>query len=506
MVQKNTDSKTHELPYLLYDLIVIGAGSGGLNTAAFMNKAGFKVLLIDKTDKNIGGDCLNTGCIPSKALLYAAKTINSAKKAKAFGIQTSGKPNLKAALSYVVKQQDLIREHENAAWFRNLGMDVVLGEAIFVNKNTVSVNGTSYSSRRILLATGTKPRMLDTKGIELAKPLTNETVFLLKETPKNFVIIGGGAIGCELSQAFARFGSKVTLIQRSERLLPNEDPVMSEAMLELLKKEGVEVLLNTEPKEFTKNTLTIRTSSNSSNLPNSSNPSSSLDSSKKSKEKTLRFDKVLVAAGRIPNLNLNLESAGIKTHNGRLVLNERLQTTNKNVFAAGDIANGPMFTHTAEVHAGILIRNFFSPIKQKVSYDKFAWVTYTDPELATFGLSQHELEKRNILFERIDIDHAEDDRTIVESGAGKSILFVGLKGEQKGKILGGSILADSAGEIAQELILAMTRNLSLNALLNKVYPYPTRSRVNKRIVGVHLGKQLTPKVTKLFRFLYRLLP
>lgn len=465
-----------------YDLIVIGAGSGGLNVAAFMNRAGFKVLLIDKSDKNIGGDCLNTGCVPSKALLHVASIIHATKHAKQFGIKIEGKLAEKKVAQYIIKKQDTIREHENAAHFRKLGMDVVLGMAKFAGKNSVKVNNQIYYAKRILLATGSRPRRLAIPGIEQAHVVTNEEIFTDDfHIPKRLVVIGGGPIGCELGQALARLGSKVTIITRDARILPRDNETSALILQDQLKKEGISFLFNYEPKEvLTKDILLVshRTSGKTQKIP---------------------FDTMLTSIGRELNIeNLELENAGIQTNGkGRIILDPYLRTTNKNVLVAGDLT-GMMFTHAAETHARVLITNFFSPFKKKINYDDFAWVTYTSPQIATFGLNETEIKERGLRYERIETDHAEDDRSIVDDVAyGKSVLYI-----SKNKLLGGSMVAENAGEIIQELILARHAKLDVSTLLAKTYPYPTQTRVNKKAIGEYLSRKLTPFAKKIMRWLW----
>ncbi len=454
-----------------YDLIVIGAGSGGLNVAAFINRIGLKVLLIDKTDKNIGGDCLNTGCVPSKALLHVAELVQKSKMAKEFGCVSSGSVDMKKVTAYIKRQQDIIRVHEDAAWFRKQGMDVELGVASFIDEKTVKVGEKTFTAKRILLATGSRPRMPNLSELDKTHYLTNEEVFSLKELPRKLVIVGAGAIAIELAQAFTRLGSEVTVIVRGSRILSREDEYVALALQQQLEREGVRFLFNEEVKEYKKNSVVLS-------------------------EKKVLFDKLLLAIGREKNLEgLGLEKAGIATDKHGLILNG-LQTTNKRVFVAGDLA-GPMFTHAAEVHAGALITSWLS-FSKKPNFDNFAWVTYTDPELATFGRSEEELKKLRVVYERLELDHADDDRTICEGGFGRSILFL----DKKGRILGGSVLAKGAGEIAQELILAMTQKIPVSKVMAKVYPYPTRSRVNKKIIGNYMGRKLSPLVMKIMRFLY----
>jgi pyruvate/2-oxoglutarate dehydrogenase complex dihydrolipoamide dehydrogenase (E3) component len=466
-----------------YDIIVIGAGSGGLNIAGFMNRAGFKVLLIDKSDERIGGDCLNSGCVPSKALIHVARLLKDANQASRFGLTVNGKADIKKVLGYVKEKQEVIRVHENAEHFRKIGMDVVLGEARFAGPDSVTVGNETYRGKKIILATGSRPRKLDVPGIEKVKYETNETIFDLDKLPDHLVVVGGGPIGIELGQAFRHLGSKVTVVEMDTKFLPKESPEIADVLRRRLESEGISFIFNATVKEFT-------------------SPNQAVIVNKDKKEIRIDFDTMLVSIGRDYNINgLSLEKAGIELDETgkRLKVDEYLRTTNKRVFVSGDVAGSYQFTHAAEVHAGVIINNFFSPFKKKLNNDHMDWVTYTSPEIATFGLNEEQLKQREISYEKVVFDFDEDDRAIVdEAQDGKLLLFIA-----KDKILGGSMVAENAGELSQELILANSSGLKLKHIFGKVYPYPTASRVNKRIISLYYANKLTPFAKKVLHFFYR---
>ncbi|KRT65441.1 MAG: pyruvate/2-oxoglutarate dehydrogenase complex [Candidatus Dadabacteria bacterium CSP1-2] len=465
-----------------YDIIIIGAGSGGLNIAGFMNRAGFKVLLIDKSDERIGGDCLNSGCVPSKALIHVARLLKDANEASRFGLTVNGKADIKKVLGYVKEKQEVIRVHENAEHFRKIGMDVVLGEARFAGPDSVTVGNETYRGKKIILATGSRPRKLDVPGIEKVKYETNETIFDLDKLPDHLVVIGGGPIGIELGQAFRHLGSKVTVVEMDTKFLPKESPEIADVLRRRLESEGISFIFNATVKEFT-------------------SPNQAVIVNKDKKEIRIDFDTMLVSIGRDYNINgLSLEKADIELDETgkRLKVDEHLRTTNKRVYVSGDVAGSYQFTHAAEVHAGVIINNFFSPFKKKLNNDHMAWVTYTTPEIATFGLNEEELKKRGISYEKIVFDFNEDDRAIVdEAQDGKLLLFIA-----KDKILGGSMVAENAGELSQELILANSSGLKLKHIFGKVYPYPTASRVNKRIISLYYANKLTPFAKRVLHLFY----
>src|SRR3990172_6559610 len=465
-----------------YDIIVIGAGSGGLNIAGFMNRAGFKVLLIDKSDRRIGGDCLNSGCVPSKALIHVARLLKNAKEASRFGLTVNGKTDIKKVLGYVKEKQEVIRVHENAEHFRKIGMDVAIGEARLTGHDLVTVGNETYRGKKIILATGSRPRKLNVPGIGNVRYETNETIFDLEKLPEHLLVIGGGPIGIELGQAFRHLGSKVTVVEMDSKFLPKESPEIADVLHRRMVSEGVDFIFNATVKEFP--------SSNQAIIVN-----------KDKKEIRLDFDTVLVSIGRDYNINgLSLEKAGIELENNgkKLKVDEYLRTTNKRVYVSGDVAGSYQFTHAAEVHAGVIINNFFSPFKKKLNNDHMAWVTYTTPEIATFGLNEEELKKRGISYEKVVFDFNEDDRAIVdEAQYGKLLLFIA-----KDKILGGSMVAENAGELSQELILANSSGLKLKHIFGKVYPYPTASRVNKRIISLYYANKLTPFAKRVLHLFY----
>lgn len=464
----------------VFDIIVIGAGSGGLNIASAMNTLGFKVLLVSKTESDIGGDCLNTGCIPSKALIHVAKIIKNSNDAKEFGITVNGKVDFKKVSSYIQDKIEVIREHETKEYFESKGMAVAIGNATFNSKKSILVNGNEYFANKIVLATGSKPRALDLPGIKTIKPLTNETIFNLKKLPEKLLIIGGGPIGIELGQAFQRLGSKVTILEAGSKFLPKEDQEISKILLSQLKSEGVNVLFNVKLQEIKKSEVIFE---------------------HEKKAKKALFNEVLVSIGRELNTdNLNLAKAGIKKNkHNQLIIDEYLRTTNKDILVSGDVAGSFQFTHAAELHASVILNNLFSPLKKKVNYDSFSWVTYTDPEIATFGQSLGQLKQKQIPYAVEELSLEDNDRSITDnSRAGKIKLYI-----SKGKILGGTMIGENAGEIVQELVLSMHAGVPVSKIFSKIYAYPTASRINKRVIQLMYSKGLNSFKKKVLKILYR---
>ncbi len=471
------------MPENTFDIIVIGAGSGGLNIASFMNRTGFKVLLIDKSDAHIGGDCLNFGCVPSKALIHVSRLVRDAKKAEAFGVTTSGSVSWENVRSFIKEKQDIIREHEHAEWFRKKGMRVVLGTASFTSKNSVEVDGIVYIAKKIVLATGSRPRALVGQGIEkVSNVLTNENIFSMDSLPPRLLVVGAGPIGIEIGQALCALGSSVTVADPNGHILGKEDSVIADVLQVQMEQEGVTFLLRYALKEFISSTEAIF-------------------SNETGEEVTVSFDAVFIGIGRVLNTEgLALEKAGIACdEKGKLVVDDYLRTTNKKVFVCGDIAGNYQFTHAAEMHAGILLRNFFSPFKKKFTAEGISWTTYTTPEVATFGLQEAELIKQHTAYTVLATDFTEDDRAITdEYQYGKAKLFI----HKTGTILGGTMVAPHAGELIQELVLAQSKKLGVQALFNKTYAYPTASRINKRVATQFFADKLTPFTKKILKLLY----
>ncbi len=472
----------------IYDIIVVGCGSGGLSIGLFMAKAGFKVLMISISDADIGGDCLNDGCVPSKAIIHVAKIIRQAKESEKFGLKVTGETDIKKVIKYVYDSQEIIRKHENASWLKEQGVDVALGITGFTGKDEVEVNGKKYRGKKIVIATGSKPRKLKIPGVELVTYYDNEGIFHIDLLPEKLLVIGGGPIGIEIAQTMQRLGSKVTVIQKGDMILEHDDVATASILYEQLNKEGINFFFNADVKKFS-----------SFNIADVQLKDGSL--------KQIEFDAVFVAIGRELNLEpLQLNNAGIEVKDKKIVINKYLRTTNKNVFVCGDVAGDLKFSHAAEFHARILLNNFFSPLNKKLNNDHMSWVTFTDPELATFGLSEKQLKERGISYEKLEQGFEDDDRAVVDNFQyAKMILFIRKKGFlRKQKILGGTMIAPGAGELVQELILANTKGISINALFNKIYPYPVASRINQKIIVEYKSKGLTDNIKKLLRVAYKI--
>ncbi|RYY25317.1 MAG: NAD(P)/FAD-dependent oxidoreductase [Chitinophagaceae bacterium] len=471
-----------------YDIIIIGSGSGGLTIGLFMSQAGFRVLMISKSDRDIGGDCLNDGCIPSKALIHVAKIIHNAGLSSEFGLQINGSPDYSKVKAYIRSKQELIREHENAGWLQQQGIEVALGGASFAGKNAVEVNGKTYTGKKIVIATGSVPSGLIVPGSEKVRFLNNENIFELESLPQKLLVIGGGPIGIELAQALSRLGCRVTLIHKGKMILERDELSLAEILLARLREEGIIVELNSTVESFpASDEATINTNNGA--------------------RKTIRFDAVLLAVGRdLSFTSLRLEKGGIQTKDEKIIVDKHLRTTNRNVFVCGDVAGDLKFSHAAEFHARILINNFFSPFKKTLHNRHMSWVTFSDPQLATFGYSEKQLKAKNIRYVKAIQDLNMDDRAVVGGfGYGRVILYITPKnifGNQK--ILGGTMIAPEAGELIQELILANTTGMSINAIFNKIYPYPVAARANQALVVKLKEQELNSTIKKLLKNAFKI--
>lgn len=472
-----------------YDVIVIGAGSAGLGSSGVANVLGLKTLLIEKDADNFGGDCTNFGCVPSKALIHIANQFYDARSAERFGLKTSGKADIAVILDHIHQMQEGIKKTEDTEALRKKGIDVVIGKAIFTSHDSIKVNDETFTARIILLCTGSSPRMLDIEGMDSVKSYTNETIFFdCRELPENFVVIGGGPIGCELGQAFSRLGSTVTIVNRGDRLLKKEPEKVSKILEAQFRKEGIQILNNAEVQRFKDGKARM--------------------TSKEKEILEIPCDAVLISVGRIVNTKgMNLATAGIElTEKGKIKVDAYLQSTNKKVYVIGDAAGSYMFSHGAEKMVRQLWRNLLVPIfKKKNTWNDLSWVSFTDPQVAHFGATEERLQEQGIRYIRQDQDFGHDDRAIVEEYTyGRMSLWLDDNGSiGKKKILSGSMIAPRAGELVQELELAKHAGIPISKLNDRVYPYPVAARINQKTIRGVMEKTRKPWKLKLARIAFR---
>ncbi|MEW6495734.1 MAG: dihydrolipoyl dehydrogenase [Cyanobacteriota bacterium] len=455
-------------PAPCYNLVVIGAGTAGLVTAAGAAMLGGKVALIEK--HLMGGDCTNVGCVPSKAMIRSARVVADIEQAKRFGIGTSGELNVDfpTVMERLRRVRANISPHDSAQRFQQeFGVDVFFGDARFSSSDTVEVAGKTLRFRKAAIATGSGPNQLPIEGLEETGYLTNETVFSLTQRPNRFAVIGGGYIGCELAQTFRRLGSEVVLLQKSSRILNREDSDASEIIQQTFVREGIQLLLNSKTKRV-----------------ECSNGEKVIYYETNGQENAVAVDEILLAVGRTPNIEgLNLEAVGVKCDKKKgIIINDYLQTTNPRIYAVGDVCMKWKFTHAADAAARIVIQNALFSIfgigRKKLSSLTMPWCTYTDPEVAHVGMYETEAKEKGIAVETFCIPLNNVDRAIVDGEAEGFAKIHVKKGTDK--ILGATIVARHAGEMINEITLAMTNNLGLNAIAKTIHPYPTQAEAIRK--------------------------
>lgn len=463
-----------------YNLVVIGAGAAGLVSAAGAAGLGAKVALIERN--LLGGDCLNVGCVPSKALIRASRALFDARNSLEFGVQGGEQLTFDfgVAMERMRRLRATLSRHDSARRFRDeLGVDVFLGQARFVGPDCIEVDGKQLRFARAAVCTGARAMAPPIPGLAEAGYLTNETVFSLTELPPRLAIIGGGPIGCELAQAFARFGSRVTLIQRGRQLLRREDADVAAILQAALVRDGVDLHLDTK-------ILQVATSRQEKIL-HLERDGAVMD---------VTVDAILVGVGRVANIaGLGLEQAGVDFDQQGVRVNDALQTTNRHVYAAGDICSPYKFTHAADAQARILIANALFMGRQKASKLTIPWCTYTDPEIARVGLNEQEARDQGLAATTLTVPLAEVDRAVLDGETQGFARVVLRKGT--GSILGATIVARHAGEMINVFSLAMTNNLGLSSIGRVIHPYPTQAEVVKRLADAYNRTRLTGPIKKI---------
>ncbi len=476
---------TNPTPAGRYNLVVIGAGTAGLVTAAGAAGLGAKVALIER--QLMGGDCLNVGCVPSKALIRSARATKDARNGERFGVMVNGpiEVDFPAVMRRVREIRARISPADSAKRFRELGVDVFIGEGRFIDANTVAVGDSRLSFAKTVVATGARAMAPAIAGLTEAGYLTNENVFNLTELPRRLAVIGGGPIGCELAQAFALLGSEVTLLHNKSHVLDREDPDAAAIVQAEMQRDGVKLRLNARLQHVTRaaagKTLRFETDG---------------------KTDSIEVDEILVGAGRGPNVSgLNLEGVGVRFDERQgIEVDDFLQTTNANIFAAGDVCLRWKFTHAADFAARIVIQNALFSVgglgRKRLSSLTMPWCTYTDPEIAHVGLSHHEAEARGLVVDTWTQKFEHVDRAITD---GEELGLVKILTERdKGRILGATIVARHAGEMISEISTAMAGGVTLGKLASVIHPYPTQAEAIRKCGDQFNKTRLTPTVKKLF--------
>ncbi len=469
------------VPADCYNLVVIGAGTAGLVTAAGAAGLGAKVALVER--EFLGGDCLNVGCVPSKGIIRASRIFHDARTSGEFGV--AGSDHLSIDFGKAMERMRRIRAdisvHDSVRRYsEKLGVDVFLGEGKFTGPDVIEVGGARLRFKRAAVCTGARASVPPIPGIEKAGYLTNETVFSLTELPGRLGVIGAGPIGCELSQTFARLGSRVVLFEAGSHILPREDPDAAQIVQDAFVADGVDLILNAKVVEVS-----------------TEGGEKILHVEQEGGTREIRVDEILVGIGRAPNVDgLDLDAAGIAYDPGRGVqVNDRLQTSNPRVYAAGDICFPYKFTHTADALARILIANALFGGRQKSSALVVPWCTYTDPEVAHVGMYEAEANERGIPVATLTVPLSDVDRAKLD-GETEGFARVHLR-KGSDRILGATIVAGHAGDLINEFTLAITAGLGLSAIGRTIHPYPTQGEAVKKLADAYNRTRLTPRVAKI---------
>ena len=471
-VKKNRALKGFERPKTYDDnLLVIGAGAGGLVSSYIAAATKAKVTLIEK--HKMGGDCLNTGCVPSKAIIHAASLAHEAKQAASVGVNVSDiKVDFQKVMASVHDSIALVEPHDSVERYTGLGVNCLMGNATITNPWTVEIETQegvqTRTAKNIIIAAGGRPRVLPIPGIEEVGYYTSDTLWEIKQQPKTLLVIGAGPIGCELAQSFQRLGSQVIMLDPAPHILGREDADVIEHVTEQFKQDGIQLLSGSKPKAFTLKdgvkTVVIE------------GPDG---------ESEIEFDDMLMAVGReanvtgygLDNLDINLDDRGF------IEVNEHLETSTPGVYAVGDVIGGYQFTHVSAHEAWYASVNaLFGHLKKfKADYSVIPWATYTDPQVGRVGLNETDAKAKGISYEVTKFDIAELDRAIVDQAATGFVKVLTVPG--KDKILGATIVGAMAGELNAEFVLAMRHGLGLNKLLGTIHAYPTMMEANKYVAG-----------------------
>lgn len=467
------------------NLVVLGAGSAGLIASLIGATARAKVVLIE--ENRMGGDCLNTGCVPSKTLIASARVAHSVRHAQDFGIRSSEvKVDFEQVMRRIRSAIQTIEPNDSVERYTRLGVKCIRGRAHLVDPHRVHVNGEEISSRSIVLATGAEPQIPPVPGLRESNPLTSENLWDIEELPRKLVVIGGGPIGCELAQALARLGSKVSVVEQVDRLLPMEDRDVSEVVASTFRSEGIRVLAGYKAISCSRNKLSVENGSN---------------------QEELEFDRILVATGRSPRGdNMGLEDVGVeKEKNGTILVNDYLQSRVRSIYACGDVVGPYQFTHMASHQAwyatmNALLRPFW---RFKLDSTVIPWAVFTDPEIARVGMCEQQLQEQNIPYEVTVRDFNDVDRAIAD---GSTAGFVKLITKPKSdSLLGASIVGLNAGELISSCITAMTHGYGMNKVLSTLHVYPTRSEAIRLASGERRRRNAPERLLRVAGRLNRLM-
>jgi pyruvate/2-oxoglutarate dehydrogenase complex dihydrolipoamide dehydrogenase (E3) component len=474
-----------------YDLVVVGAGTGGLISALGASILGARVALVER--HLMGGDCLNVGCVPSKAVIRAAEVAHEARNARALGIEASeDPPDFAAAMERMRSIRARIAKEDSAERYSGeFGVHVYFGNGRFTSERTLDVDGVELAFRRAVIATGARAAAPPIPGLAEAGYLDNENVFTLTERPKRLVVLGAGPIGCELAQAFRRLGAEVVVIERMEQVLPREDPDAARIVQTALEREGIELVFGAELKSVER-----RGSEKHLHVVDP-----------RRGDRQITADAILVSIGRAPNVeDLGLERAGVVFDKTGVRVDDFLRTSQPRIYAVGDVCMQWKFTHAADAAAKIAVQNALFALgpfgRRRLSQLAMPWCTYTDPEVAHVGLYEREAREKGIEVETYQVGIERANRAVTD-GQEEGLVKVHVR-KGSDKIVGATVVARHAGELITQLTLAMTKGIGLSAFSGVIYPYPTQGEAIKAAAGLLARKRLTPTNLRVLGFLLRL--
>lgn len=471
-----------------YDIGIIGGGAAGLTVASGAAQLGAKTLLVEKEDV-LGGDCLHFGCVPSKTLIKTADVYHQMKHAARFGLPTVDVPpvDFKAVAERIRSVISIIQRHDSEERFCGLGARVEFGDPQFTDEHAVRLNGKTYSAKNWVISTGSSPSLPPIKGMDRTPFVTNREIFSLDHLPESMIILGGGPIGTEMSQAFCRLGTKVTVVNRSDQILGKEDKDMADAVLGVLKAEGVVFQLDSSIEE----------------IKDLGNRKEVIIKDKTGRISRLETEMILVALGRSANVKgLGLESIGVEIGSRGIVVDNRLRTNQKHIYAAGDVNGGYQFTHAAGYEGGIVVSNAIFRLPRKANYTYLPWCTYTQPELASIGMNEKTAMAAGIEYSVWTEAFKDNDRSLAEGEPGGKVKMLL---DKKEKPIGIQILGPHAGDLISEWVAILNGRVKLSTLAGAIHPYPTIAEINKRVAGSFFSTKIfSEKVQKGLKFFFNL--
>jgi pyruvate/2-oxoglutarate dehydrogenase complex dihydrolipoamide dehydrogenase (E3) component len=470
-----------------YDIAVIGGGAAGLTVSSGATQLGAKTLLIEK-EPSLGGDCLHFGCVPSKTLIHSAKLFHNMKQGKRFGLPEIQPPEVdfSKVAERIQSVIDVIQIHDSVERFNKLGVEVEFGSPCFADEHVITLNGKRISAKSWVVATGSSPAPPRIEILNNISYITNKEIFSLQRLPQSMIVLGAGPIAIEMAQAFCRLGSQVSVIQRSGQVLSKEDKDMADEVMQVLEQEGIKFFLNATVTGAEENShekqITIQQGTETVRL---------------------SADTVLLAQGRSPNVeDLGLKAIGLEYTPRGIVVDNRMRTSHKHIYAPGDINGAFQFTHAAGYEGGIVVSNAIFHLPRKVNTRWMPWCTYTEPELSSIGMNEKQAKKAGIDYSIWTESFQENDRALAEGEeTGKLKLLL----DRKERPIGVQILGPRAGDLIGEWIAVLNSGMKLSSLAGTIHPYPTLTEINKRVAGSYVSPKIfSPTIKKTLKFLFKL--